>query len=300
MVLITGLGTVLISKTVVAKSKVDAVSAVAKGVALALSEQVNLLNSVLDKMAQDPDVINAAAQNNPELLASAVKKLENHLPGVLSIKFLLPESADPTKKNAVDMSFADLEMARQTFTQNQQTAIQGDGTDRHLAIARRIMQNNTAVGVMLAGLNYDFVDRILASTKLDNGYIELRQGKLALASSGEKKDHKEMDDNDPIAVPNTNWELYYDNKSASSLIEFSLIVGVILIPALMVALGFVTGYRKISDLLTDDMSWVMKAFKDILTEKPLGEYPVKLSEISVVISTLAQFKRVVNDKWFEI
>jgi phosphomannomutase / phosphoglucomutase len=300
MVITAGSGAFLLSKIFIAKSKVDAVAAVAKGVSLTLSEQVNLLNNLLDKMAQDPDVINAVAQNNPELLANAATKLENHFPGILSIKFLLSEINDPSKKTSVTMGYADLEMAKKTFTKDQVTAIQGDvATDRHLAIARRVMQNGIPIGVVLAGLNYDFISKILAYTTLEKGYIELRQDKLMLASVGKKPDQEESD-NDPINVPNTDWQLYYDNSSSTSAVEFSLMVAIVLVPALMVALGFVIGYRKISDLLTEDMAWVTKAFKDILTEKPLGEYPVKVSEIKNIISTLAQFKRVVNDKLFEI
>jgi phosphomannomutase / phosphoglucomutase len=302
MVLLAGSGAFLLSKIFIAKSKVDAVAAVAKGVSVTLSEQVNLLNSVLDKMAQDPDIINAAAQNNPELLATALKKLENHFPGILSIKFLLPESNDPNKPAAENnMGFADLEMAKKTFTEDQVSAIQGDSeTNRHLAIARRIMQNNKPVAVVLVGLNYDFVNRALTATALEKGYIELRQDKLVLASAGKKHSKDELDD-DPINVPNTIWQLYFENSSGASVGELSLMVCIILIPALAVGLGFVTGYRKLSDLLSEDISWVTKAFKDILTEKPLGEYPVKLSEMSLIISTLAQFKRVVSDsKRFEI
>lgn len=301
MVVIAGSGAFLLSKIFIAQSKVDAVVAVTKGVSLTLSEQVNLFNSLLDKMAQDPDVINAAAQNNPELLASAATKLENHFPGILSIKFLLPESNDPSKKTDVTMGYADLEMARKTFTKDQLSTIQGNAdSDRHLAIARRIMQNGIPKGVVLAGLNYDFVNKTLAATTLEKGYIELRQGELVLASAGKKHDQEEID-NDPIPVPNTDWQLYYDNTSATSAVEFSLMVGIVLVPALAVALGFVTGYRKLSSLLTDDMAWVTKAFKDILTEKPLGDYPVQVREIKNIISTLAQFKRVLNaDKRFEI
>jgi phosphomannomutase / phosphoglucomutase len=303
MVIIAGSGAFLLSKMFVAQSKVDAVSAVAKGVALTLSEQVNLLNSMLDKMAQDPDVINAAVQYNPDLLAGAATKLENHFPGALSIKFWLPENNDPSKKTDVTMGYADLEMAKKTFIKDQLTAIQGDiASDRHLAIARRIMQNGSPIGVVLAGLNYDFISKILAASTLGKGYIELRQGNLVLASAGKKHDQEEID-NAPIPVPNTDWGLYYDNSSATSansVVEFSLMVAIILVPSLMVALGFVVGYRKLSDLLTKDMAWVTKAFKEILTEKPLGDYPVQVNEIKNIISTLAQFKRVLNDKRIEM
>jgi phosphomannomutase / phosphoglucomutase len=301
MVLLAGSGAFLLSKIFIAQSKVDAVAAVAKGVSVTLSEQIKLLDSVLDKMVQDPDIINAAAQNNPELLANALKKLENHFPGILSIKFLLAESYDPSKAPTLtNMGFADLEMAKKTLTKDQVSAIQGDvDTDRHLAIARRIMQNNIPIGVVLVGLNYDFVNRILAATPLEKGYIELRQGKLMLASAGKKLSEDELED-DPINVPNTDWQLYHEQSGGASLGELSLMVCVVIIPALAVVLGFVTGYRKLSNLLSEDMSWLMKAFKDIVTEKPLGDYPVKLGEAKNLISSLAQFKRVVNDKTFDI
>lgn len=298
MVLIAGSGAVLISKTIVAQSKVDAVSTTAKSIALALSEQVSLLSSLLEKMTQDSDVKVAIKQNKPELFEAAAKKLENHFPGILSVKFLLPDSKDSSKAANPAMSFADLQMARKTFETNQQAAIQGDiNVDRHLAIARKITENNATIGVVLASVNYDFIARILSATPLEKGYIELRQGKLVLATTG-KKNNKDEIDNPPVQVPGTDWELYYDNANGGGFIELSLLTGIILIPALIVVLAFVTGYRKISDLITDDTTLVIKAFKDIVTEKPLGEYPVKLSEMSRVISTLSQFKRIVSEKLF--
>jgi hypothetical protein len=300
MVIIAGFGAFLLSKLYIEQSKVDAVSSVAKGVSLTLSEQVNLLNSVLDKMVQDPEIIEAAAQNNPEQLANALTKLENLFPGILSIKFLLPESLDPTKQAGISMGFADLEMAKKSFIKDQVSAIQGDvDTDRHLAIARRIMHNGKPVGVVLLGLNYDFVNRILAATRLEKGYIELRQGKLMLASVGKHPVENKLN-GDLIDVPNTDWQIYHEKTGNASLGELSFMIGIVLVPSLAVVLVFVTGYRKLSHLYSEDMSWLTKAFKDILTEKPLGEYPVKLSETRNLISTLAQFKRVANDKTFEI
>ena len=174
MVVLAGSGAFLLSKIFIAQSKVDAVEGVTKGVSVTLSEQISLLNSILDKMVQDPEIIAAAAQKNPEQLGVALKKLENHFPGILSVKYLLPESNDPNQAAQVNMGFADLDMAKKTFTKNQVSAIQGDvDSDRHLAIARRIMQNDVPIGVVLVGLNYDFVNRILAATPLEKGYIEL-------------------------------------------------------------------------------------------------------------------------------
>jgi uncharacterized membrane protein affecting hemolysin expression len=60
MVVIAGSSAFLLSKRFIKQSKADTVSVIAKGVPITLSEQVNLLNSVLDKMVQDPEIINAA------------------------------------------------------------------------------------------------------------------------------------------------------------------------------------------------------------------------------------------------
>ena len=300
LVLITGTGVYLMSNIFVAKSKVDAVAAVAKGVALTLSEQVKLLDSVLNKMAQNPEIVNAAALYDPNQLAVATSHLEQNFPGVQMVKVLLPDNPDPSKNYNVTMGFADLDMAKKTFEKDQVSAIQGEAdANRHLAIARRIMQNGNTIGVVLVGLKYDFVNRILASTTVEKGYMELRQDKLVLATAGTKPDDEEFDA-EPISVPNTDWKLYYKNSSGTSIGEFSLLVGMVLVPTLLVALGFVTFYRKLTNLLSEDLTWVMKAFKDIITEKPLGEYPVKLDEMRVAISTLAKFKRVANDNWFQI
>lgn len=299
MVVIAGSGAFLMSKIFIAKSKVDAVAGVANGISLTLSEQVDLLNSMLDKMVQDPEIITAAAQKNPELLATATKKIENHFPGILAVKYLLPEHASLTAPEKIGMGFADFNMAKKSFTDNQLSAIQGDAeTDRHLAIARRIMQNGVPVGVILVGLKYDFVSKILSSTHLEKGYIELRQDKLVLATTGEKNTSEDLDD--PIKVPNTDWQLYFENNVTTSIGEYTLMICIVMIPALAVALSFVTGYRKLSDLLAQDMAWLTKAFKDIVTDKPLGDYPVNLGETRSLISTMAQFKRVISEKLFEV
>lgn len=301
MVIIAGSGAFLLSNMFIAKSKVDAVAGIAKGVSLTLSEQIALLNSMLDKMVQDPEIINAAAQNSPESMDLALKKIEAHFPGAVSVKYLLPEVAEPNAVAKPAMGFADTVMAKKTFSSDQLSAIQ-DGADgaRHLAIARRIMQDGIPKAVVLVGLNYDFIKRMLAATHLDKGYIELRQGDLVLAAVGSKKDEKKVLDGDAVKVPNTDWQLYYESGDGASTGEFSLMASIILIPAMAVALGFVVGYRKFSELVAEEISWLTKAFKDIVTDKPLSDYPVKLGETKSLISTMAQFKRVVNDKSFDV
>lgn len=294
MILTAGAGVYWISEAGIAQSKQDSAAAVAKGAALSLSAQMDLLNRTLDKMAQDPEVLAAVASADPAVLATAATKLEKHLPGVLKIRLLLPGASELDDKSVPKMGYADLDMVRETFAKNQLPAVQGDGPDRHLAMARRIVQNDQAVGVILASLNYDFIAKSVQAAAVKEVYIELKQAALALGAVGEKTD-AEQSDNGQIEVANTGWELHYSIAKGASSGEFSGIVGMIVIPGLLALLAFFVGQRKLSDLLTQDLGSVLKAVKDLMANKLQGTYPVKLSEMNAVISTLVQYKRVLDN-----
>jgi len=294
MILTAGAGVYWISAAGIAQSKQNSAAAVAKGAALSLSAQIDLLNRTLDKMAQDPEVLEAVASADSAALAAVAAKLEKHVPDVLKIRLLLPGASELDDKSVPKMGYADLDMVRETFTKNQLPAIQGDGPDRHLAIARRIMQNDQAAGVILASLNYDFIAKSVQAAAVTDGYIELKQATLALGAVGEKAD-AEQSDNAQIAVANTGWELHYSIAKGASSGEFSGIAGMIVVPGLLALLAFFVGQRRLSGLLTHDLGSVLKAVKDLMANKLQSTYPVKLSEMNAVISTLVQYKRVLDN-----
>ncbi|MDD5577695.1 MAG: phosphomannomutase/phosphoglucomutase [Methylobacter sp.] len=294
MILIAGVGVYLKSAALIAQAKQDSADAIAKGVTLTLSEQIDLLNRMLDKMAQDPALLSAVASADPGLLTAAAANLEKHFPDALKIRLLLPGVSKLDEQSVPRMGYADLDMVRETFTKNQMPGIQGDnGPDRHLAMTRRIMQNGQVAGVILASLNFDFIGKIVQAAAVEDGYIELRQEKLVLGASGKKID-TEQAGNIKIAVPNTGWELDYHYIAGPDPGEFSLIAAIIIVPALIAMLAFFVGYRRLSGLLAQDLSSIMKAFKDMMSRKLQGNYPVNLNEMNAVISTLVQFKRVLD------
>ncbi len=146
MILTAGAGVYWISATQIAQSKQDSAEAVAKSVALGITAQINLLTNTLEKMAQDPEVLAAVTSADAAQLTSVAAKLEQHLPGILKVRLLLPGVSELDDKSVPKMGYADLDMVRETFTKNQLPAVQGDiGPDRHLAITRRIMQNDQVV-----------------------------------------------------------------------------------------------------------------------------------------------------------
>ncbi len=297
MILTAGSGVYWISAAQIGQAQHDSAEAVAKSVALGITAQVNLLTNTLEKMAQDPEVLAAVTSADTAQLTTMAAKLERHLPGILKVRLLLPGVSELDDKSTPKMGYADLDMVRETFTKNQLPAVQGDiGPDRHLAITRRIMQNDQVVGVILASLSYDFISKTVQAAELKNGHLELKQAALVLGAAGEPVGTEPNDDAQKIKVANTGWELHYQYAASISSTGLTLIACITVVSALLALLAFFIGWRKLSGMLTQDLGTVLKACKDMMTNKLQGTYPVKLTEMNAVISTLAQFKRVMDNQ----
>jgi len=296
MIIVASTGVYWMASSVITGAKQVSAEIVAKSVALTISEQIDLLNETIDKMSVDPEVLAAAESKDPVLLNTTAAKLERHFPNVLKIRLLPPGINEPDQQTTPKMGFADLDMVRETFTANQFPGIQGDlGPDRHLAITRGIIKNKQVIGVILASLNYDFIGKTIQAAKITEGYIELKQASLLIGSAGTNSEslHSQKVE---IAVPNTNWKLTYWYSKGANFGEFTLIISFIIVPGLLAILSFIIGYRRLSDLISEDLSTVMKAFKDVMTSKLQGNYPVNMIEMHAIISTLAQFKRILDNQ----
>jgi len=291
MILIAGASVYWLSSAKIAHARQDSANAVANAVALTLSQQIDLLNRTLNKMSLDPDVLTAVTDADPVLLTTVAARLEKYFPDALKIRLLLPGVNELDDKNIPRMGFADLDMVRETFTNNQLPRIQGsEGADRHLAITRRIMHNDQVIGVILASLNYDFFNKSLQAAAVKDGTIELRQAKLVLGTSGERVDTGQSE-SVQIKVANTDWEIYYYYAVNAGLAEIILITTTIVVALLLTILAFFVGYRRLSGLMTQDLNSLLNACKDMVTHKPPGSYPANLDEISDVIAALMQFKQ---------
>jgi phosphomannomutase / phosphoglucomutase len=279
MILITGTGVYLTSKVIVAQAKNEAALSSAKGVALTLTQQIKLLDSTLDKMAQDPDVIAALASSTPSSLNTIAARLEKYLPGARKIRLLPIGTLELDEVNVPRMGYGDLDMVKATFQENPLPAIQGDvGPDRQ------------AVGVILASMSFDFIDQNLKDAAIENGYMELRQEKLVLTKVGEKQEA----DFNQINVPGTSWDLYYLDPNSGNIGQNAIIFSFILIPFLIALTTLFVVYRQFSVRLAQDQDWVLKAFKDILAGKSQGSYPVNMPGMDAVIASMARVKREVE------
>ncbi|NOS88881.1 MAG: phosphomannomutase/phosphoglucomutase, partial [Methylococcaceae bacterium] len=294
MILIVGGGLYGLSSGKTAKIREDSATAVANAAALTLSQQISLLNRTLNKMAQDPEVVVAVTTANPVLLSNEAARLEKYFPDALKIRLLLPGVNDLDENSTPRMGFADLDMVRETFANEQPPGIQGyEGTDRHLALTARVMQNDRVVGVLLASLNYDFFSKSLQAAAVKNGVIELRQGDLVLGRSGQRNN----DGNDPYIqtrVVGTSWDIYHYYAVGSDLADLSLNTTLIIVPALLMLLAVFFTYRRLSDFLAQDLETVLNVSKDMMILKSPSSYPVNFKEVTAIITAMMRFKRALD------
>ena len=295
MVLIAGAGVYWCNMVGMTDIKRESAMTAANTISVGIATQINLLNSMLDKMAEDPAVISALLVADPVLLEETASKLEKHMPEVLKIRLLLPNVSETDEKSLPRMGFADLEMVQQSLLKNQSPAIQGDkGVDRHLAIARRVMQNNQVMGVLLASLDEQLINKMIRATHVKDIAIELKQASLILAKSSDQASES-INSEESIKIANTDWEINYSYVTYLD-VKNALISGAfIIIPALIVLVTLLIGKRNLSEILTRDLQSLIKAFKDLMSHQNMpGNYPVHLEEMNAIISNLKQYTRVLD------
>jgi phosphomannomutase/phosphoglucomutase len=297
MILITGAGIFVMSKIWIEETREESATAVAEAVASKLSAQIGLLNQILNKIELDKQVIDALKSSDPVLLGTVATNLERCFPDVLKIRLFAP-GVTPTDDQIVPkMGFADIEMVRESFNVKQLPSIQGDkGPDRHLALAGRVIEDGKVIGVILVSLKYDFIEKSIRNAAAKNEFIELKQGALVLSVSGDRIESARPE-LVQVVVPDTDWTIFYYYVAKSNPIDIILILMLMLVPALITVLTFISIHRKLSSLLAQDVNCVIKAVKDLMaTQKLHSAYPVHLTEMNGVISTLVQFKRVLDSE----
>jgi phosphomannomutase/phosphoglucomutase len=304
LLLSSNAGVFWIASHAIKQSEEAALGALAKGIGLSISVQIELLDKSLDKLAQTPETIQAIASQNPATLRQAADRMLPLLPNALSVRLLLPGTTELDDKGSPPMTYADLNMVRETFSNNHNPlpAVQGETpNDRHLAIARKIVQGEQAIGVLLVGFDDDIIRKSIALAKIDDGYIRLHQGKLLLGAAGHTPGEK-GDGRLQIPVANTDWILHYGhvNEDVPVTLDSGLMLGFILVPLGLMTVLFLLSYRRLSKMLAEDLGSTMRAFKDLMKNNFQGNYVTRLSEMKGFISILSQYKRVMDHDGNEV
>ena len=292
MIMLVGGGTYWFSAADTKGTKQEAIKSIVSNLATNLSLQIDTLQKSVDGVALSPDVISALSTGNPALIKTTAEKFQTVVPHNLRLRLLLPNVNDLDESAVPRMGYGDLEMVRATLTDKPKPVIQGEAADRHLAITSPVLNGQQVVGVVLASINPDLPKQIVAKTQLTNGYIELKQDQLMLLSLGDTA----LKTDEPTALPvaNSRWQIDSWMQVDASLSDISILIVIILIPALLACLAFFRGYRTLNGFLREDQSSILKAAKDMLQGKHVGNYPMQLEEMQPIITAMAQFKRVIS------
>ncbi len=294
MVLLAGGGTYWFSTSGAKEAKRVAVASVANSLASSVAMQLGILQQSVDGLAQSPDVIAALNSANPDLIDATAIKLQGVIPQTMRLRLLLPSIAEPDQSTIPHMGFGDLEMVLATFGGKPKPVIQGEGEHRHLAITSPVISNQNVIGVVLVSIKPDLPQQIMAKMKFNDGLLELVQDQLTLATLG----NAEAKEDDPEKIPLTNsrWQINFWTDVKTSVGDIGLLAAIIFTPALAACLTFFMGYRKLTEVLRQDLSSILKAAKDMMQGKNVGNYPIELDEMMPVIASLAQFKRVLEQE----
>jgi len=289
LIVIAGLGMYWVSHSSSNQAQLEANKVLAKGIALSISSQTDVLQKIVIKIAKSADVIKVAESNNPQQIAQTETLMENYLPGVLKIRILPANINDLDEITTPRMGHADLLMSQAALVTQQKPILQGEGNNRHLAITSVIQKDSKAIGIVLASLKYDFIQANLNQYEMSHGYIELMQDKVLLASAGNVEGKSGQ--GDKIEVPKSAWQIYHWVVESSDIVAWSSMLGFILLPALLTGLICFLCYRKLARTLSEDHDSILKITKELMSQNNIGSHPVQLNEVKTIMTSLLQYKR---------
>ncbi len=295
MTILAGSAIYLLAQVNVNSANNDALYALAKGTSQNITSHTVLLSKFLQNIAQSPELINALNLPNLASAKRIIQQGSSSLPGALAVRLLLPDDHEPDKSIVPHMGYADLDLVKNTFQTPQQPLVQGEqGENRHLAITQGVLYDGKVIAVILASIDLNSLQQSFNMLTDSRLYLELRQADYALFSHG-NAELKASGTSQTFNVKDTAWTVNYWYSDNLDFSLATLVFSIILIPSFISGLACYVGRKKLEALLVDDQRSVLKATKDLMMGKAKGNYPIKLKEMNNFISTIIQFKRVLEN-----
>ncbi len=294
LMLLSSGGVFWLNQDRVKQNQQRAVMAVAEGLAVAVGHQLELLQTMVNVTAKRPDVIAALQSQDPQIRQATAAQLDQQLPGVLKVRLLPPDVSELDTSVVPQMGNADLVMVRETLKTPQMPAIQDVKEHRHLALTAVVKSDETVLGAVLVSLNYDFLAKTFKTVVLDDGFVELKQDNAVLARTGNPT--LKGDQNNRVRIKNSNWTInYWPDLSLGSDI-FMWVIALMTVPVILGGIIFFIIYNKQGEYLLHDRHGITRMVKDLLSGKNPGSYAMKTKEMQTLVTTLVQFKRVLDNQ----
>ncbi len=257
------------------------------------SSEVALLEKVVEQIATNPEVVNAIESNDTVILKNTAKKFKSVLPYALNLRILLPGIDSIDESTKPHLGYADLALIQKTFEAKQLPVIQGQGENRHFAITAAVKKNNQVIGVILASLQVDFIQGLFAKKMTENNFIILKQAEVVLAKAGNELIKKNQPHS--LKIPKTRWQLEYW-FTAVPVVNMAGLIAIIIGASLFFCIVSFVCYFRLNLALKKDQNMILKAAKDLMSDKEIGRYRLKLTEMDVIISAFIKFKQILENK----
>lgn len=239
------------------------------------------------------DLLSRTSNNFKDLgqLQMLAENTSQILPGLLKVRVLPVNIEEPDQTSKPHMGFADLVMVKSANDSDPMPAFHGFGTPHaHLAIARKIMEDERVIGILLASYSANELEGLISGIEAHGGAFELVQGRLSIGFSGEKN-FKGSPPAGSVDIGYSDWKIRYwapTNMGFGAPLFYAMIVGVILLLTILHNYGF----RWIIRSIKHDQKSIVKVVNDLISGKAHGAYPMKIRELEYVITMLSQLKQL--------
>ena len=142
IIIISSLGVFWLSMSNFEDNQQKLTIALVKTFANNVSSELDLLKKVVEKIATNPEVINAIESNDAIILKQTAKKFKSLLPYALSLRISLPGIDTTDELTKPHLGYADLALIQKTFETKQLPIVQGEGENRHFAMTVAVKKNN--------------------------------------------------------------------------------------------------------------------------------------------------------------
>ncbi len=293
IIIISSIGVFWLSMSNFKDNQQKLTTALVKTFANNFSSEIELLKKVVEQIATNPEVINAIESNDAIILKNTAKNFKTILPYALNLRIFLPGIDSIDESTKPHMGYADLALIQKTFEEEQLPIVQGQGENRHFAITAAVRKNNQVIGVVLASLQVDFIQNLFAKKITKNNFIILKQAEVVLAQSGNEL--IKTNQAQSFKIPKTHWQLEYW-FTALPVVNMAGLIAIIIGASLLCCMVSFFCYFKLNSALKKDQNMILEAVKDLMSNKEIGGYCLKLTEMEVVILALVKFKQILANK----
>lgn len=297
VLLISGYAAYLQFASQVSSRESDARGAEARVYAAQLSGRLQAMGEELARLANpDAPLLAAIAAEDGELLRQREQQLAGMLPQALRIRYLLPSEQDPDDSLVPRLSYACLDLARRAEQGSAppfEVHLLGSEHE-HIDMIRPVRDGDTAVASLMVSLAVGELGVWMERLK-PQGYLELRQEALVLASAG-SAGHKREGSGTSAAVAGSGWQLHYwpaggigmaEAHQAGFMMTFAVAAGVLL-------LFFILFNLFLANFLRGDLKRMVDFIVDSSLGKRFHSYPVKLAESKQVLQEKETYLAVLS------